>query len=56
MNDNRFTENARAAMSLAAQAAYRLSHNYIGTEHLLLGLIEADGVASKVLAENGVEE
>ena len=43
-------------MSLAAQAAYRLSHNYIGTEHLLLGLIEADGVASKVLAENGVEE
>ena len=56
MNDNRFTENARSAMNLAAEAAYRLSHNYIGTEHLLLGLIEADGVASKVLTENGVEE
>ena len=56
MNDNRFTDNAREALHLAAEAAYRLSHNYIGTEHLLLGLLEADGVASRVLAENGVEE
>lgn len=54
MND-RFTENARAALNTAAEAAYKLSHNYIGTEHLLIGLLSADGVAATVLGENGVE-
>ena len=53
MND-RFTENAKNAINLAREVAYRLSHNYIGTEHLLIGLMEVDGVASKVLEENGV--
>lgn len=53
MND-KFTENARNAINLAKEVAYRLSHNYIGTEHLLIGLMEVDGVASKVLEENGV--
>jgi ATP-dependent Clp protease ATP-binding subunit ClpC len=51
----KFTENAQTAVNLAREVAYRLSHNYIGTEHLLIGLLEVDGVASKVLAENGVE-
>lgn len=53
MND-KFTENAKKAINLAREVAYRLSHNYIGTEHLLIGLMEVEGVASKVLTENGV--
>lgn len=55
MND-RFTANAKEALQVAADAAYRLMHSYIGTEHLLIGLIEVEGVASKVLEENGVDE
>jgi ATP-dependent Clp protease ATP-binding subunit ClpC len=51
---DKFTENAKNAINLAREVAYRLSHNYIGTEHLLIGLMEVDGVASKVLQENGV--
>lgn len=51
---DKFTENAKSAINLAREVAYRLSHNYIGTEHLLIGLLEVDGVASKVLMENGV--
>jgi ATP-dependent Clp protease ATP-binding subunit ClpC len=51
---DKFTENAKSAISLAKEVAYRLSHNYIGTEHLLMGLMEVDGVASKILEENGV--
>lgn len=53
---DKFTENAREALRLATEIAYQLSHNYIGTEHLLLGLLEAEGVASKVLVANGVEK
>jgi ATP-dependent Clp protease ATP-binding subunit ClpC len=51
---DKFTENAKSAINLAREVAYRLSHNYIGTEHLLIGLMEVEGVASKVLEENGV--
>lgn len=51
---DKFTENAKSAISVAKDVAYRLSHNYIGTEHLLIGLMEVDGVASKILEENGV--
>lgn len=51
---NRFTENANKAIKLAQETAYRLSHNYIGTEHLLIGLLQVEGVASKVLKENGI--
>ncbi|MFW5630401.1 MAG: Clp protease N-terminal domain-containing protein, partial [Acetivibrio ethanolgignens] len=36
--------------------AYELSHNYVGTEHLLIGLLSSPGVASRVLEENGVEK
>lgn len=53
MND-KFTENARNAIHLAREIAFRLSHNYIGTEHLLIGLMEVEGVASRILRENGV--
>ncbi|MDF2952627.1 MAG: ATPase domain protein, partial [Anaerocolumna sp.] len=55
MND-RYTESAKAAITYATEVAYKLSHNYVGTEHLLIGLLEADGVASKVLEKNGVDE
>ncbi len=50
----KFTDNAKNAINLAREVAYRLSHNYIGTEHLLMGLMEVEGVASRVLEENGV--
>jgi len=46
----RFTERARKVLSLSQEEAQRFNHNYIGTEHLLLGLVrEGDGVAAKVL-------
>jgi ATP-dependent Clp protease ATP-binding subunit ClpC len=52
----RLTQRARRVLSLAHQEAERLRHNYIGTEHLLLGLIrEEGGVASRVLRELGLE-
>lgn len=54
MNE-RYTEDAKRAITSATETAYRLSHNYVGTEHLLIGLLHADGVASKVLEKNGVE-
>jgi ATP-dependent Clp protease ATP-binding subunit ClpC len=53
MND-KFTENAKQVINYAREMAFRLNHNYIGTEHLLMGLLQADGVASRVLKENGV--
>ena len=51
----RFTEKAQRAILLAQEEAKGLKHNYVGTEHLLLGLIaEAQGVAAIVLKEFGV--
>ncbi len=53
---DRFTKRARRVLILAQEEAIRLNHNYIGTEHLLLGLVkEENGVAVKVLRELGVE-
>src|SRR5690349_20376745 len=53
---DKFTERARKVLSLAQEEAQRFNHNYIGTEHLLLGLVrEGDGVAAKVLINLGVE-
>src|SRR5579872_1329862 len=53
---DRFTERARKVLTLAQEEAQRFNHNYIGTEHLLLGLVrEGDGVAAKVLSNLGVE-
>ncbi len=50
-----FTEKARIAISEAHDAAAQMGHNYIGSEHLLLGLIrEGSGVAAKILEESGL--
>ncbi len=52
----RFTQRARRVLSLAHQEAERMRHSYIGTEHLLLGLIQEEGgVAGRVLRELGLE-
>lgn len=51
-----FTDHAKEAVENAAGIASELSHNYIGTEHLLIGLLSAPGVAGRVLEENGVEK
>ncbi|MCL4879770.1 MAG: ATP-dependent Clp protease ATP-binding subunit [Anaerolineae bacterium] len=51
----RFTQRARRVLSLAQEEAERMQHSYIGTEHLLLGLIrEEGGVAGRVLRELGL--
>src|SRR6266581_2563470 len=51
----KFTERARKVLSLAQEEAQRFQHNYIGTEHLLLGLVrEGEGIASGVLESLGV--
>ena len=48
---NRFTDRARRVLVTAQQEAVRLGHNYVGTEHILLGLLhETEGVAVRVLA------
>ncbi len=53
---DRFTQRARRVLSLAHQEAERAHHNLIGTEHLLIGLIEEEGgVAGRVLREMGLE-
>ena len=53
---NRFTERARKVLVLAKEEARRFSHDYIGTEHILLGLIrEGDGVACAVLQNLGID-
>ena len=53
----RYTPQAKEALSLAVGMAESLNHGYVGTEHLLIGLLqEATGVAARVLEENGVEE
>lgn len=53
---DKFTDRARKVLTLAQEEAQRFNHNYIGTEHLLLGLVrEGDGVAAKVLASMGVQ-
>jgi len=52
---NRFTERARKVILLAKEEAKRFNHDYIGTEHILLGLIrEGEGVAAAVLASMGL--
>ncbi|HEX6791679.1 MAG TPA: ATP-dependent Clp protease ATP-binding subunit [Candidatus Krumholzibacteria bacterium] len=51
-----FTPRAKRVLELAIEEARLLGHNYVGTEHLLLGLIrEGEGVAAQVLAELGVD-
>ena len=51
----KFSERARRVLTSAQEEAQQLNHGYIGTEHILLGLIrEEEGVAAKVLNNLGV--
>jgi len=57
MNENRFTPKAEEALRLSHEAAGELGHGYVGTEHLLLGLLrEEEGTAHAVLAEAGITD
>ena len=52
-----YTGQAKKALELAGKLSKKLSHNYVGTEHILAGMIqEKRGVAAQVLADNQVEE
>ena len=51
----KFSERARRVLTSAQEEAQNLNHSYIGTEHILLGLIrEEDGMAAKVLTNLGI--
>jgi len=55
--ENRFTERAERALRLAHESAMDLGHNYVGTEHILLGLLkEEGGIAARVLRNQGITE
>ena len=57
MNEKKFSPRAEEALSLAQEAAGELGHGYVGTEHLLLGLIrEEEGLAHTVLLEAGLTD
>jgi Clp amino terminal domain, pathogenicity island component len=51
-----FTPRVIAAFSGALSSALQMNHNYIGTEHLLLGLVQGDGVAAVVLRDSGLTQ
>ena len=50
----RFTEGAKEALAIAAQYAKEMGHNYVGTEHLLVGLLEAGGQTTNLLSEQRI--
>ncbi|WP_255666800.1 ATP-dependent Clp protease ATP-binding subunit [Halanaerobium polyolivorans] len=51
----KFTERARKVLSIAEQEALKLKHSYVGTEHILYGLIaEGQGIAARALIDNGI--
>lgn len=52
--ENRLTDSAIKAMSAAEAAAISMSQGYVGSEHIMIGLLSAEGVAKRVLEENGV--
>ncbi|MBO4950594.1 MAG: ATP-dependent Clp protease ATP-binding subunit [Clostridia bacterium] len=53
---NRFTENAQGALNAAPKLASKLGHNYIGSEHILLGIVyKANSIASRLLEVKGVD-
>ena len=57
MDENRFSPRAQKALELAEKSASELGHSYIGSEHLLLGLLrEEEGIAHRVLSEKGLSE
>lgn len=49
-----FTDGAKKALGLAHQEAVYLGHRYVGTEHILLGLLRGEGGAARILAQHGV--
>lgn len=49
-----FTDESKRSLLYAGQESLRLGHRYVGTEHVLLGLIAVDGVAARLLAKYGV--
>jgi len=52
----RYTEKVRKVIMMAQEEAVNLNHNYIGTEHILVGLVkESEGIAGRILRELGVE-
>ena len=56
MNGYNFTERVRRVLQMAREEAQRLHHEYVGTEHILLGLIrEGEGVAAAVLQNLNVD-
>ena len=56
MNGYNFTERVRKVLTMAREEAARLHHEYVGTEHILLGLLsEGDGVAARVLTNLGLD-
>lgn len=52
----RFTDGAQRALGIAQEKSKEFGHDYVGTEHLLLGLLEEDSVASKALHSLGLED
>ncbi len=57
MFEDRLTEKAKIALNNAAEAALELGHTYVGTEHLLVGLVrETEGVAGKILEANNLSD
>ncbi|MEO0651451.1 MAG: Clp protease N-terminal domain-containing protein, partial [Planctomycetota bacterium] len=53
---DRFTDRAKKVMNLARQEAQRFNHEYLGTEHILLGLVhEGSGVAANVLRQMNID-
>ena len=57
MNERKFTPRAEEALRLAQEAAEDLGHGYVGTEHLLLGLLrEEEGIAHRALTEHGLTD
>ncbi len=55
--NNKFTERSEKALRLANEATIELGHSYVGSEHLLLGLVrEGGGVAAKALMKNGISD
>ena len=56
-NNEKFTEKAESAIEQARLAAFSLGHSYVGTEHLLLGIVhEGAGLGARILRERGVSE
>ena len=56
-NSVKFTDRASSAIKSARDAAASLGHSYVGTEHLLIGLIqEGSGVAAQILNAHGVQD